>query len=205
MKYIFNKCLLIIYGIFIAIGLLELGLRIGGYVYLEKNDPPDIKKNAYRILCLGDSFTYGVGAPRDQSYPSQLLALLKIKREDTPVSVINYGYGGQNTSQLLYRLSSDIERLDPHLIILLTGLNNRWNYWGLSDYLKVATVWERVEKHLYCSRVYKLLVVLYHRFNQKMFIGKSKQRENTIKMLEYDSDDEYKIEKYDYDLFKDYR
>lgn len=71
------------------------------------------KKNKHRILLLGDSFTEGVGAPPDSSYPRILETLL-----DTNVEVINAGLGGSDIFfeyKLLQKLNA---RYKPDAVIV---------------------------------------------------------------------------------------
>jgi lysophospholipase L1-like esterase len=52
-------------------------------------DKPD---GVFRIIALGDSFTYGVGGSSDESYPSTLQRLLDGRTGDHPtIEVINFG------------------------------------------------------------------------------------------------------------------
>ncbi len=46
---------------------------------------------AYRILCVGDSITFGFNADQPDSYPAQLLALLRDRYPGKRIEVINAG------------------------------------------------------------------------------------------------------------------
>ncbi len=207
-KY-FVKIIVAIYCVILTFIILEVVLRIGSFFYLKSNEyfvsknlnAPD--RNLYRILCLGDSFTYGVGAPRNESYPSQLFNILNDNIQEYNFKVINYGYGGQNTSQLLNKLTSDINDVNPQLIIILTGYNNIWNYWGLSDYRRNNVFYKNAEKYLYHSRVYKLGVLLYHRL-KKLIITKNEEKLRTDSKDTRSNKVEYKIKEYNSKLLEDY-
>jgi hypothetical protein len=74
-----KRTLFVFFTILLALFVLELALRLGGYVYLRLKYPSltvQRKSNEYSILCLGDSFTQGFGAPKGYSYPEQLAKLL---------------------------------------------------------------------------------------------------------------------------------
>ena len=59
--YVIPKIFLIISGLFLSVVLLEMGLRIGGFVCVSLQEYRNIKsirkKGTYRILCLGESTT----------------------------------------------------------------------------------------------------------------------------------------------------
>ena len=56
------KISLVFFGIFLCLVLLEIGLRIGGIVLLSMQERRNMAgfqaKDAYRIMCLGESTTY---------------------------------------------------------------------------------------------------------------------------------------------------
>lgn len=127
-----HTMVLLLSGFLFALLLIEIGLRILGWVYT--GNLWDEKKRAHgketRILCLGDSFVYGVGAQRDKCFPRQLEILL-----GDGYKVINLGMGAQNSSGVVERLHQNIEAIRPDIIILLAGVANSWNYWGYQKYL----------------------------------------------------------------------
>ena len=59
--------------------VIEIGLQLASLVarpLLARKAQRDTSPNAIIILCVGDSHTYGAKLPDEESYPSQLQALL---------------------------------------------------------------------------------------------------------------------------------
>jgi hypothetical protein len=84
---------------------------------------------AERILCVGDSFTWGWGVPRDAVYTRRLERL--IEREGPPVEVVNHGVGGHNTVQSLVLLTDRGFALDPDTVVYqATGNDIPTNRYG---------------------------------------------------------------------------
>ena len=114
---------------------LELLLRGGGKIYsfcnssvTEGRCASSLKDPAVQtILCVGDSFTEGVGARKGYGYPEQLEKLLR-KGINKNIEVVNKGIGGNTSSLLANNLEKEIIKYAPHLVIVMIGVNNRWNY-----------------------------------------------------------------------------
>ena len=64
--------------------ILELGLRFGGYIYIQKllseNKVEAVSEQTHTILALGDSYTVGGNSKWEENYPSQLQKMLSEKR-----------------------------------------------------------------------------------------------------------------------------
>jgi len=63
------------------------------------------------VVVLGDSMTYGVGAPRDSTWPDQFAALLR-------KTVYNMGLGGYGPLEYLYLAEHDAARMQPRLLLV---------------------------------------------------------------------------------------
>jgi len=83
------------------------------------------------ILCVGDSHTYGLPLPEEESYPSQLQAALDARHGAGTYRVVNLGIPSVNSDFVLNRLERQIVQLDPVLVIVGVGINNLWNAVGL--------------------------------------------------------------------------
>ena len=122
---------LLIFGTILALVCLEIVLRIGGVFYAtyDKGIHKDINHDSgvHNILCLGDSFTYGFLAGKEQDYPTQLEKILNASGPTRKYSVINKGRPGQNSSELLANLDRNLKRYDPDLVIVMTGFNDSFN------------------------------------------------------------------------------
>jgi lysophospholipase L1-like esterase len=83
-------------------------------------EPKDINQKKYKILCLGDSFTEGVGAAQNESWPSVLQQKLDIAYPDS-FEVINAGIGGSDVFYM-WKLYEDILTIyNPDHIIMFIG------------------------------------------------------------------------------------
>ena len=94
-----------------------LGLR-GKPVVLPKPD------DLFRILCLGDSCTFGSGAAANQTIPAQLEQELTDRRPDLRIEVINAGVPGYTTYQARQFFESDGIALQPDCVVLTLGYND---------------------------------------------------------------------------------
>lgn len=72
------------------------------------------------IICFGDSLTYGTGAPREKSYPTQLSELIGLP-------VINAGIPGDTTTRALQRLKRDVLSHAPRIVLITLGGNDLKN------------------------------------------------------------------------------
>jgi hypothetical protein len=79
-----------------------------------------------RVLCVGDSHTYGAGVRAEEAYPAQLQRFLDEAAPNT-YSVMNRGVPGFTTTQVRRRLPGWIDELDPTIVIMIAGANDVWN------------------------------------------------------------------------------
>ncbi|HAH20412.1 MAG TPA: hypothetical protein DCL49_05850 [Candidatus Omnitrophica bacterium] len=124
-----GRASLLIWGIVFLIVCLELSLRLAGFAYNRIYPPPINTEAGYKIFCLGESTTWGIGAsnPISQGYPKQLENMLNKKFPDLNTQCFFDQTIGQNTSEINRKLEGYIKKYVPDLIIIMTGANNWWN------------------------------------------------------------------------------
>ena len=116
--------------------------------------------NTIRILCLGDSFTFGEGAPKGYSYPEQLQKMLD-NNSSKKFIVCNGGVPGSNSSQLFKNLENNFQRYRSDIIVVMTGCNNN-SFFNESNYFLFADKSIKVF-------LYRLDVCLSHMRSYKLF------------------------------------
>ncbi|MGE0268505.1 MAG: tetratricopeptide repeat protein [Candidatus Omnitrophota bacterium] len=174
-----QKFLLIVGSLIFLFVLLEVGLRLGGVVYIFSQDLQN-KKNlseggTYKILCLGESSTALGG---EFSYPKQLEKILNEKRPDIQFRTINKGIPGITTSYILTKLDEYLNSYKPDMVIVMMGIND-----FADDRVEfkndIGVYFKGAAKDL---RVYKLFHLLYLSVQNK--INKNRGR-NLSKELEF--------------------
>jgi lysophospholipase L1-like esterase len=89
-------------------------------------------QDKYRIVCFGDSITFGEHLPYAQAYPAVLEDLLREKHPDLDAVVINAGIRGHTSVQGLGRLERDVLWYEPHVVLTAYGINDgNLGYWPL--------------------------------------------------------------------------
>lgn len=111
------------------------------------------KGDVVRILALGDSCTFGLGVEDDETWPAQLQAMLA--ERGVAAEVVNAGVPGYTAFQGLRWLEARAEELDPDLLIVSFGFNDR-DLWSSRSDLETARSlqvprWESVASR---SRLY---------------------------------------------------
>ncbi len=103
---------------------LEALLQLGAWILSPAATPPPAMGSRARVLCVGDSYTYGVGAtaPRE-SYPARLQAILASK--GVFADVVNAGLAGQNSRDVLTRLPAQLTP-GTRVLCVLVGANDSW-------------------------------------------------------------------------------
>lgn len=97
----------------------DLGLR-------EVEVSPERRPGEVRILCLGDSWTFGQGLPAEASFPKRLQAILRQRHPGRLLTVVNAGQPGYSWYQGYYFLDHLLPIYKPD-IVLLCGFNEYSN------------------------------------------------------------------------------
>ena len=124
-----KRLALIPFGLLLAVLLLELGLQVAAFVAqatVRAAQPGAAGDGDVRVLCVGDSNTYGLYLDRSESYPAQLQALWNASHEAPKLEVLNLGMPGTNSSWLLRESDRLFETFRPDLVIVMAGANDFW-------------------------------------------------------------------------------
>ncbi len=78
----------------------------------------------FRIICLGDSCTYGSNVDWDQTYPARLQVVLNNGDDEPRIEVLNAGVSGYTSYQGFRYLQEDLIRYKPDLVTLYFGPND---------------------------------------------------------------------------------
>jgi tetratricopeptide (TPR) repeat protein len=148
-----TKITLIIFGLFLFLILLEVGLRLGGFVLLSIQEYRNIisikQKGSYRIMCLGESTT-------QNQYPAFLEEILNQRNIGIKFSVIDRGMSAITTSLVLGELSSNINKYNPDMVVTMMGINDSKGY----IHYKAATT-SKITISFKSLRTYKLSRLLW--------------------------------------------
>jgi lysophospholipase L1-like esterase len=129
-----------------ALGLRGPGLR---------RDPPPV-----RVLCLGDSITFGYGVGDDESYPAALARALASPQ----VEVVNGGVTGYTSHQVRRLFDRIAPAVRPDVVTVCIGWNDRTRRVATDREherrMKRTAALERLADHLY---LYRAMMTLYPR------------------------------------------
>jgi len=159
--------------VLIYLFLSEVVLRLIGAILfqpieMEFRRLETAEAGVFRILCIGDSHTYGIDAPAKYSYPQQLANLLNSNRRAAKYLVVNAGVPGWNSSQSLIELKKVLARgkHPPQLVLICVGKNNDHNFqeariWK-DEHMKTQPVRTQIQYLLEHLKTYRLGKVTYY-------------------------------------------
>ena len=114
--------------------LIELLLQAGaGVVHLTQHErgaaPPSSSMGQAdcALLCIGDSFTFGIGASSpENSYPGCVAKALSAQPIGGCSKVVNAGWPGATSRDAALELARRLEEVKPAAVALLIGANDLW-------------------------------------------------------------------------------
>lgn len=105
---------------------LEVALQVGALVMVWLV-PARAAADGAAVLCVGDSFTFGIGARTPgASYPGQLKAALN-RLGGPEVEVTNAGFPGHHSGDVLRKLAGQITA-STKVVCVLVGTNDSWRH-----------------------------------------------------------------------------
>jgi lysophospholipase L1-like esterase len=92
------------------------------------------KKETIKIVCYGDSITYGksadTGSQASDPYPQTLQLMLRNMFNYSGVTVINNGVSGRQTDTALSRFDTEVVTQAPQYVFIMFGINDARDYDG---------------------------------------------------------------------------
>ena len=145
--------------LFLLEGLLQLG------AWFVRGDPQEANSlgstSHLRILCVGDSNTYGMWLDRSLAYPARLEAIWSQSRRTPRIEALNLGHPGNNSSRLLQNLPEMLAHLNPDWVIVMVGANDFWTAPVEIQELEArSNVWAFLRR----TRVYRLAYMIERSF-----------------------------------------
>jgi lysophospholipase L1-like esterase len=182
-----QKLLLVLGGFLLSFVFLEAILSLYSNFYSKYQLPQynfdQITSNTYNILCLGDSFTYGIGAGFENSYPAQLEAILNQNSTKKKFRVFNLGVPSSNSSQVLHKLKEAVlNNIKPDLVIILVSQNDFWNIeYALCKYnLEFLNMKHKI--WLSKSRLLKFFNILFANIKKDASLLKSNESSHALEV-----------------------
>ena len=118
---LWHKTILIIFGLFLTLVVLEVGLRLGGGLVLILQERRNLlflgQKGECRIVCFGESTTQG-------QYPLFLEEALNRRKIGIKFIVIDKGIPGTNTGFITSQLEASIDKYQPDIVVTMMGTND---------------------------------------------------------------------------------
>lgn len=157
-KLVGRRVVFAILGAVLAVAALEITLRLIAYLL---DNSVRAGEGERTILCVGDSWTHGLGM---SSYGEELEKLLDVAAGDAArFRVVRSGVPGCNSSQGLHRLQRLAPEIRPDVVIVLLGNNDHQNlaeseYWRFrtGEMGRVDVLGARARAVLHGMRTFKL-------------------------------------------------
>ncbi|WP_339916423.1 GDSL-type esterase/lipase family protein [Yeosuana marina] len=100
--------------------------------------------SAIKLLCIGDSLTYGYETESSKRWTN----LLEI---ELGIEVFNYGINGDTTSGMLARLMNALNDFKPTHTLIFGGTNDLW--FGLKDEFIVSNIYAMTKQAIYANSI----------------------------------------------------
>ncbi len=120
---------LLLFGVFVALVLVESALRVTGWLFLQARVPARLSSSSdpagtIRVLCLGESTTADMELLGTQSYPAQLERILNERSGSDRFVVINRGVPATTTDRIVKKLPTNLDEQEPDIVVTMMGVND---------------------------------------------------------------------------------
>ncbi|MFH1063307.1 MAG: hypothetical protein V1747_10575 [Candidatus Omnitrophota bacterium] len=166
-----KKTLLMFFGIIFGLVLVESCLNAVDFIYsswFHKSNQEFFKYDAgaCRIICLGDSWTLGMGAVAQQDYPAQLQVILNESQMGCKFKVYNLGYPNFTSAMAIKKFKEICPRLKPHIVIAMIGRSDQWSSENANAKSKVFQI---TKQRLLDTKIGKLIKISIYNLHYNGF------------------------------------
>ena len=121
-----RRSMLVVAGVLLALAIAEAALQVAAWI-AWRNARSAAVPSGRVVLCVGDSFTYGLGSgdPERASYPAQLQRILDAAAPGT-FGVANASKPGRTSRDVAELLRAQLDAFRPEFVCVLVGLNDVW-------------------------------------------------------------------------------
>ncbi len=99
-------------------------IALNSHGFRDAEFPREKRPSTFRIVCLGDSWTFGANVGQDQAYPQRLEALLRREFPSADFEVFNLGVLGYSSYQGLELLRRTAIHWVPDLVVIGFAMND---------------------------------------------------------------------------------
>ncbi|MBI2616836.1 SGNH/GDSL hydrolase family protein [Candidatus Gottesmanbacteria bacterium] len=145
----------------------------------------DKPQNTFRIITLGDSFTYGQFVKTEENYSKVLENLLSVSlvcKPNKKFEVINLGVPGYDINYTVERFIRRGKKYNPDLVIWLL---NSWNFYQLKEYMIPQMEQYGNQADIYNTKAKEYTIVEKITKEFKSLYGEQKILDLDKKMLEH--------------------
>lgn len=121
-----GRLALIALGLLLALIALEALLQIAARFVSVESPAAVWLSGSRRVICVGDSNTYGLAVERDEAYPQVLQRLWNAGDESPTIEVLNLGVPGMSSSVLRNRFQRLLRVFAPNVVLFMVGANDGW-------------------------------------------------------------------------------
>lgn len=155
-KYFFK----VLFSILLSILLFECFLQIAAFITwrtYHRVNPGTHGGSKKVVLCIGDSYTYGIGSGTPEgTYPAQLQKLM-----GDNWTIVNAGWPGQNSHDALAKLETQLHEYKPTIVLIMIGTNDSWSR---PDLFSPSDGLEITDSFPWRWRTRRLILILRARF-----------------------------------------
>jgi lysophospholipase L1-like esterase len=165
----------------VLVALFELTLFLVGLRYKARIDlrDPDLDPATRRVVCIGESTTYGARVERSEAFPVVLERHLRAI-DGIDVKIYNLGVPGVTSTTILRNFEANLIEFAPRLVIVNMGANDFSVSLSQQSSIRDSELPLSWAKLLYRSRTFRLYKLLTDVHNRRNVVGEGETGQPTL-------------------------